>query len=224
MLITGSRLVGCPILSLHVGGRVATVTAVIIDPHTLQIIAFEVEGPLVGREAGEILPTRSVREFSPLGMIVDSIDEFVERDDIIKIKETLELDFELIGLKVVTKRGAKLGKVVSYSLDPSNWQIEQLSVQRPFFKALLDPELLISRSQILEVDDYKVTVRDAADKVKQKAASETLTSNFINPFRDPNFANEPSPAESNIAESKAAKPKAPKTNPAKSKAIKSDEG
>lgn len=206
MLITGSRLIGCPILSLHVGGRVATVTAAVIDPHSLQIIAFEVDGPLVGQEAGEILPVKSVREFSPLGMIVDSVDEFVERDDIVKIKKTLELNFELIGLKVVTKRGTKLGKVIGYSLDPSSWHIEQLSVQRPFFKALLDPELLINRSQILEVDDYKVTVRDATNKAKQASADGTFTPNFINPFRDPNFANEPSTAKSNAVESKTTEP------------------
>ena len=71
MLINTSRLINCPILSLHIGGRVATVTEVIIDPDSLKVIACRVEGPLVGKEVGDILPMTSVREFSRLGMIID---------------------------------------------------------------------------------------------------------------------------------------------------------
>lgn len=195
MLIAHTRLTGCPVLSLHVGGRIATTVSLIIDPHSLQIIAFKVEGPMVGREMGEILPTDSIRELSPLGMIVDSFDEFVGSDDIVRIKDILALNFELIGLKVVTERGTKLGHVVGFSINPANWQVEQLIVQRPFLKALLDPELVINRTQIVEVDDYKITVRDAVAKAPQPTEETTFTPNFINPFRDPNLAREDSKAD-----------------------------
>lgn len=194
MLINTSRLINCPILSLHVGGRVATVTEVIIDPDSLKVIACRVDGPLVGKEVGDILPMTSVREFSRLGMIVDSTDEFVEADEIIRIRDVLALNFNLVGLKVETKKGNKLGKVTDSTVNPESWQIQQLIVQRPLIKSFIDPELVVSRSQIVEVDDYKVVVKDNEAKIKEKAQAD-FTPSFINPFREPDFAPDASPKE-----------------------------
>lgn len=191
MLINVSRLANCPILSLHVGGRIATVTEVIIDPDSLKLLACRVDGPLVGREVGDILPMTSVRELSPLGMIVDSADEFVEEDEIIRIRDVLALNFTLPGLKVETKHGVKLGKVADSIINSDGWQVQQLIVQRPVLKAFIDPELTISRSQILSVDDYKVIVKDSEAKIREKAQAD-FTPNFINPFREPEFAPESS--------------------------------
>ncbi len=194
MLINTSRLIGCPVLSLHVGGRVATVTDIIIDPDSLKILACRVEGPLVGKESGDILPMDSVREFSHIGMIVDSTDEFVESDTIIHIRDVLALNFNLVGLKVETKKGTKLGKVSDSTINPENWRIQQLIVQRPLIKSFIDPELIISRNQIFEVDDYKVVIKDSEAKVKEQAQVE-FTPNFINPFREPDFAPDSSSKE-----------------------------
>ncbi len=191
MLINGSRLTGYPVLSLHVGGRIATIATPIIDPENLKIIAYEVEGPLVGREVGEILPTDSIREFSRLGMIVDSADEFVGPDEIIRVKDVLASDFKLIGIKVETKRGTKLGKVVDYTLTPDTWEIQQLIVQRPFLKAIIDPELTISRHKIVEISNSKVIIKDETEKsLKQAPAKADFVPNFVNPFREPDFATE----------------------------------
>jgi len=196
MLINTSRLINCPVLSLHVGGRIANVTEVIIDPNNLKILACRVEGPLVGKEVGDILPMTSIREFSRLGIIVDSADEFVEADEIIRIRDVLALEFNLVGLKVETKKGLKLGKVSGSTVNPENWQIQQLIVQRPLLKSFIEPELTISRSQVIEVNDYKVIIKDSTEKVKQKAQTE-FQPNFINPFREPDFASEPSSKTTN---------------------------
>lgn len=194
MLINNSRLIGCPILSLHVGGRIANVVETLVDPNTLKIIACRADGPLVGREIGEILPMASIREFSRLGMIVDSGDEFVEPDDIVRIKDLLELNFSLLGLKAETKKGHKLGKVSDFTVEPESWQVQQLIVQKPMIQSFLDPELTIARSQISEINDYKVIVKDSTEKSKvknnSKAKAENFSPNFVNPFRKPDFANE----------------------------------
>ncbi len=189
MLVSASRLVGCPVLSLHIGGRMATVTEVIVDPNKLQIIACRVEGPLVGKEAGDLLPMNSVREFSPIGMIVDSIDVLAEENEIVQLQEILKLHFSLNGLKVETKKGTKLGKVADFIVDTELWQIQQLVVHRPVIKSLIDPELTISRSEIHEVNDYKVIVKDEEAKIRTKAQSDFVPS-FVNPFREPDFASD----------------------------------
>lgn len=190
MLINTSRLINYPVLSLHIGGQVATVTEVIIDPNTLKVIACRVDGPLVGREHGDILPMSSIRDFSRMGIIIDSVDDLAESSEIVHVRDIIALNFHLVGLKVETKKGTKLGKVSGSTINPENWQIEQLIVQRPFLKSFLDPELTISRHQILEVDDYKVIVKDSEEKVKQESAENEFTPNFVNPFREPDFASE----------------------------------
>lgn len=190
MLVRGSKLIGCPVLSLHVGSKIAEIKQLIVDPDSLKIIACKVDGPLIGREMGEILPMDSVREFSRMGMIVDSADEFVDADEIVRVRDVLKLNFTLTGLKVESKKGSKLGKVLDFTVEPESWQIQQLIVQRPLMKSFFDPELTISRSQVVEVTDYKVIIKDEEGKVKSPTPAANFSPNFINPFREPDFASD----------------------------------
>lgn len=193
MLINNTALIGFPILSLHVGSEIARISDLIIDPNSLKLIAFRLEGPLIRDEIGDILPISSVREFSRSGFIIDSIDEFVGEDEIVNIQKIIKLHFALPGLKVVTKSKAKLGKVSSYILNTASWDVCQIIVQRPVMKSFLDPELIISRQLIVEVNDYRIIVKDEHDKVKEKVGTEPTSDfipNFINPFRKPDFAPE----------------------------------
>ena len=211
MLINASRLIGTKVLSLQLGGAVAQVVDLIINPDNLQIIAFQLEGPVIGGETGDILDARSIREFSQLGFIIDDTDELVFRTDVVRIDQIMSLDFHLVGLKVVTQKGASLGKISDFVVDPSTLLTQQLVVQRPFFKSLMDPELIIHRSQIVEVDDYKVTVKEDTEKVAAKSTpSEAFVPNFVNPFRksdQPAEATESSTSQpSKAAENTASQP------------------
>ena len=188
MIVDGTQLFRCPVLSLHVGQPIAEIVEPIIDPNDLKIIGFVVSGGVIGGEIGNILRVESIREYSNIGIIVDSEDVFVSRADVIKINEIMSLEFKLVGLKCVTKKGTKLGKIISYTVDTDNFEIMQVIVQRPVLKAFIDPELVISRNEIIEVDDYKVTVKDEEDKIRKRAAKEDFVPNFINPFKQPSFS------------------------------------
>ena len=111
----------------------------------------------------------------------------------IRIDEILKLNFDLIGLKVVTAKGKKIGKVVDYTLDSNTFMIYQIIVQRPFMKSFIDPQLTINRSQITEIDDYKITIKHDKQQVKvpekpKEKASEKFEPNYTNPFRKPDYA------------------------------------
>lgn len=184
MLIDVSRVINCPVLSLHLGAPIARTISPIIDPEKLQIIAFTVEGPETGNgQIGDILDTRSIREFSNLGMIIDSADEFISRTDVIKIDKVMSLNFSLINLKVETKRGSHLGKVISFIIDNETFTVQQIIVKRPAIKSFMDPELTIHRNEIIEVNDYKIIIKDDEKTLLKKSATENFTPNFVNPFR-----------------------------------------
>ena len=189
MLIVGSKLLGYPVLSLHVGGEIARTDTAIINPDGLQIVAYTLSGAILkNSDVGNILEVSDVRELSPRGMIVDSSDDFVIREDIIRLDEIMKLNFRLIGLKVVSQDGKKLGKVSDYTVDSGSFMVYQIIVQRPTMKALLDPELTINRSQIVEIDDYQIIIKNEEEKVKVEAKAKEFTPNFVNPFREPNYA------------------------------------
>ncbi len=192
MLVIGSNLINYPVLSLHVGGLVSHTVEPIIDPESLSVIAYELDTREIDDpEAGDILMIEDVREFTDDGLIINSTDNLVNREDVIKLDKVMSLGFKLIGLKVVTKDGKKLGKVINYTLDSGSFSIFQLIVQRPFLDAIVDPELTINRSQIVEIDDDKITIKHDKQKVKlPKAGSKEFVPNYVNPFRKPSYSEE----------------------------------
>lgn len=166
-------------MSLQTGAELARVKVPVIDPWSLKIVAYELEGALLD-ERPSLLRLADVRELSDIGMIVDSSDEFIGLDDVIKLKKIYELHFPLIGLSVIDEQKRKLGKVSDYSVEIDGFVIQQLTVRRPFIKSLGDSELLIHRSQITQVNDTTITVSSTAKKVEP---IKNALQNYANPFR-----------------------------------------
>lgn len=200
MLVYASRLIGTPVLSVQAGGRIAVIAEPIVDPDNLRIIAFKLAGPLIAKSNANILDVKSIREYSNYGIVIDDIDELIEKDDVVKISDVLRLNFALNGLKVETKKGSKLGKIEDYTLTSEDFVVQQLIVKRPIIKSFIDPELTVPRKEIIEITDYKIIVKDEEKTIKIKAEKEEFVPNFVNPFRksEQDFA---------PAEAKSEKPK-----------------
>ena len=183
MLVTNSRLINTPVLSVQAGGIIAYVSSTIVNPNDLKVIAFRLTGPLINQSQADILDVQSIREYSSLGIVIDDIDELVADDDVVKISKILELNFDLLNLKVETKKGSKLGHVLDFTVTDEDFVVQQIIVKRPLVKSFLDPELTISRKEIVEITDYKVIIKDEEKTIKKKAAKEEFVPNFVNPFR-----------------------------------------
>jgi uncharacterized protein YrrD len=180
MLLAGSRLIDAPIMGLQTGGELARTERAIIAPHTLKVVAYELTGPLLDMHPS-LLRIEDVREFSDVGIIVDSSDEFVAPDDIIKLSEIYNLHFTLIGMPVVDEKHRKLGKVEDYTLETGGFLIQQLNVRRPLLKSLNDTQLLIHRTQITEINDTEIVVRSEAQVTEP--VMQSVRTAYVNPFR-----------------------------------------
>ena len=187
MLVYNSRLIGTSVLSVQASGPIGRIISSIIDPDNLQIIAFRLEGPGVDRRQN-ILDTRSIREYSKYGIVIDTADELMADGEVVRISEVLGLNFNLIGLKVEAKKGSNLGKVIDFTLTPDDFVTQQLIVKRPAIKSFIDPELTIPRQEIIEVTDYKIIVKNEEKVIKKLASKEEFVPNFVNPFRSQDFA------------------------------------
>ncbi len=182
MLIEGSKLLKYSILSLHTASRIAEVKGLVVDPNFLKVVAFEISA--VSSRQSLFLEASSVREFSKMGMIVDSDEEFVEKDDVIKLKETIDLGFSLDNMKVISKKKAMLGRIEDFIINTEDFQIMQLIVKRPIYKALIDPELVIGRSDIHEINDSEIIVKSEEGTIMKKSGTLDFVPNFVNPFKD----------------------------------------
>lgn len=183
MLILGSRLNETPVMSLQTGGRLGNITKPIIDPANLTIVAYEVTGPLLS-QTPSFLRTADIREFGRLGMIIDSNDEIIGLDDVVKIEKLYKLGFPLVGMQVIDDHKHKLGKVTDYTVDTNHFTVQQLNVTKGFLKGFNDTGSLIHRSQIIEINDKAIVVKSTANKGVQPVM-EALRGEFVNPFRKP---------------------------------------
>lgn len=180
MLIAGSRLIDAPVMGLQTGSELARISKPVINPNTLEIIAYEVSGPLLDLHPS-LLRIADVREFSDIGIIIDSSDEFVSPDDIIKLGEVYALQFNPLGMHVIDEKRHKLGKVIGYTIDTTGFVIQQLSVKRPLLKSFNETELLIHRTQITEINDDAIVVHSRA-KIPEPVM-QTVRTVYNNPFR-----------------------------------------
>ena len=182
MLIEGLKLLNYPILSLHTASKIAEVKALIIDPNFLKVVAFEIN--VASSKQRLFLETASVREFSKMGMIVDSDEEFVEQGDVIKLKEMIELGFTLENMKVLSKKKTMLGRVEDFMVTTDDFRVMQLIIKRPIYKSLIDPELVIGRSEIYEINDTEIIVKSEESTIMKKSGALDFVPNFVNPFKD----------------------------------------
>lgn len=192
MLILGSQLTNAPVMSLQTGACLGVLGAALVNPANLQIIAYTVEGPLLV-EHPTFIRTAEIREYGRLGVIIDSNDDLIGLEDVIRIKELYNLHFSPIGMHVIDQTGHKLGKVEDYTLDISQFSIQQLSLNRGLLRSFAEAGLLVHRSQIVEINDTTIVVKSTAKKVVEPIM-QSVRSEFVNPFRQPNT--QPSPESS----------------------------
>lgn len=181
-----SQIENTPVMGLQTGSQLATIGEAVIDPANLQIVAYNLEFNSYTDEH-QLVRIAELRELSRIGFIVDSGEDFIMPGDVIKIQDILNLDFHLIGTKVVDENGNSLGKIVDFTFSLLNFQVQQLIVKRPFFKSFNTPELTIHRNQITQIDEEKITVKSETEMNSIKRVQhdgENFTPNFINPFRD----------------------------------------
>jgi uncharacterized protein YrrD len=182
MLVLGTRLKETPVMSLQTGTRLASTGTPLINPANLKILAFELEGPLL-TEKPSFLRVADIRELSGVGMIIDSSDELLALDDVIKIKELYELGFKLIGMNVIDEHKHKIGKVDNYTVETGSYVIEQLNVKHGILRGLTDTGVLVHRSQITEINDNAIIVKTTAKKLQAAPVMQAVRHEYINPFR-----------------------------------------
>jgi len=183
MLVLKKALENKPIASVQSGHRVAVSGEMIIDPRNLKIFAFHVSSP---QKQDLVLHTEDIRGVTPQGMIIDDNDQLMSfDDDLVRLKKVTDINFKLIDKPVYTEHKKKIGKVVDFVTETDGFQIMKLHVTRPLVKSLGTSQLIIDRSQIVQVTDDKIIVKSTAVKDKSGSLKQAFLGKPLSLSADP---------------------------------------
>ena len=149
MLQLSAALLNKNVMSLRTGQAIATVTAAIFNPNNLKIEGFYCQDRFDKREL--ILLYQDIREVLKQGYVVNDHAVLAEPDDLIRLKDVLELNYELIGKPVQTITKHKVGKVSDYATETETMYVQKIYVSQSIFKSLTGGSLSVDRTQINEI-------------------------------------------------------------------------
>ncbi|MGH7157974.1 MAG: hypothetical protein ACREGD_02765 [Candidatus Saccharimonadales bacterium] len=168
MLQLSAMLINRPVMSLRTGTQVAVTLAPIINPNNLKIEGFYCQD---AQRKRLVLVEQDIRDVLPQGLVVNDADVLAEPDELVRLKNTMEIHFELIGKAVVTTSREKLGKVSDYATETQSMMIKKLYVSRSIFKSFGTGSLGVDRTQIVEITPTKVVIQDLEGKVPAAAGA-----------------------------------------------------
>lgn len=162
MYCLASQMGGLPIISLQTSEAVALARTPVIDIATLEILAFHCNG--AHNKHPLLLMTADIRQMAADCIIVDSEDELTNPDDIVRLQKLIHDDFSPLGKPVVSDIGRKLGSVDDYSINLETNRIQKLYVRGGLLRSWLGTNLIVDRTQIIDITPQKITVREATIK------------------------------------------------------------
>lgn len=166
MLQLSKSLFKVPVFSLRAGSLITIAAEPIINPHNLKILGWWCKSQ--SSNVHNILLVEDVREATQKGLAINDEADLSTSDELVRHKDVINAHFELIGKEVKTKH-AKLGKVNDYSYETDSMMVIKLYVVRPITKIFSSEDtLIIDRSQIIEITDHYILVKDADVKVTEE--------------------------------------------------------
>jgi uncharacterized protein YrrD len=157
------------VLSLRVGAVIGHVYAPILNPNNLKIEGWYATEN--GSRDERILPVAEIRDVIKTGLVVNDHDALTLVDDLVRLKEIIALRFELIGKAVKTDQKRKLGKISDYAVDDQSLVVQKLYVSPGAMRGLTKQDLIIDRSQIVEINNKHVIVQDSTIRAASGAPS-----------------------------------------------------
>jgi sporulation protein YlmC with PRC-barrel domain len=149
------------ILSLRTGGLIGNALSPVINPNNLKIEGWYAQA--TGERGAMVVLTSEVRDIIDRGIVVDDHSSITPVEDLVRLKDVIAINFELIGKTVATENKKKLGKVQDYAVDDETMQVKKMYVNQSLLKNFSTQQLIIDRSQIIEINDRAIIVNDTTE-------------------------------------------------------------
>lgn len=158
MLQLSAAILDKPVLSLQTGAPVGHTLGAIINPNNLKIEGFYCQDRFEKKQM--ILLSQEIRDILPQGLVVNDHHALSEPNELIRLRDTIELRFELMGKPVHTTSKSRVGKVADFAVDSNSLYIQKLYVARSILKSLNNGQLSVDRTNIVEITNRKIVIQD----------------------------------------------------------------
>ncbi len=160
-------LMGKPVYSVQSGEPLGLLTGFILQSGDLKMVALTIKVPS-SQDVHYLLPA-DIRYFNTQKILVDSLQNLSVFADLVRHQHAITESYDLIGKKVETASGKKLGKVASFLFDPAHYYVTKINVTPPLLQRVLTTSLLIARADIVETKAKVIIVKENLAKVKKTA-------------------------------------------------------
>lgn len=148
-----------PVMSLRSGGPVAQTAEAIINPNNLKVEGFYCVAQSNKKER-LVLLSQDIRDLVPQGIAINDQEVLSQPEDLVRLKDILSMNFNLIGKPVVTLSKERVGKVSDYAVEVETMYVQKLYVAQSMVKSFSGGGLSIERDQIVEITNRKIVIQD----------------------------------------------------------------
>lgn len=124
------ELIGAPVISISEGMQIGTVKGLIVNPQQKNVEFLLLDEPDTGKDLKGLsfLSAEGIGEYA---VTVQDKNVLVDIYKIGILKELVQKDIQVLGTKIVTKKGKYLGDVVEFSIDTTSGELAEV-----FYKGL----------------------------------------------------------------------------------------
>lgn len=169
MLQLAKSLSNIPIVSLRTGGVIATASRPIINPNNLKIEGWYCQDKF--SKESLVLLGQDVRDIIAQGLVVNDHEVLSDPEEIIRLHDIFRINFELLGKSVITENKRRIGKVNDFATEITSLYIKKLYVSQPVYKSLSGGQLSVDRTQVVEVTNKRIIIRDIEGLMPARAAA-----------------------------------------------------
>jgi hypothetical protein len=171
MLQLSQSILNQPVMSLRTGTQVATAVAPIINPNNLKVEGFYCTDRFDKNQL--VLLYQDIRDVLPQGFVVDDHDVLADPKELVRLKDVMKLNFDLLGKPVETVSKHKVGKISDYATEVTTMYVQKLYVAQSILKSFTGGSLSIDRTQIVEITPRRIIINDLVQPTPSPATVPT---------------------------------------------------
>lgn len=157
MYIEAKKLINLPVAAMDTQSKIGEIRQILVDPENGRLLGFEVAtGGILSPK--KILATTDIRDWDPNGIVTASIDNLVNADEIVRIKQILDKKIFLLGMKAKTEAGKNLGAIEDLLIDT-----ETECVAKYYLKDLLGKARVFPAEKVVKIDKAIIFSGDVAE-------------------------------------------------------------
>lgn len=163
MLVLASQILKLPVVAHDVSERVGRVHDLFIDADKGELLGLAISPDWLSKP--KLIVADDIRDIDQSGVIIKNHRNIVEIDDVVKIKKIRDDKFRVIGLKVITQSGKRLGKVSDLVIS-----LQTNKIVKFYVKSWL-ADRIISWQKVVKISRKAVVVEDDVERLPTAVAT-----------------------------------------------------